>query len=154
MIAAPNTPLATLYEQDETAWLEAMASLAAKGRWTELDLCNLSEYLADMAKRDRREVTSRLSTLIAHLLKWRFQPERRGGSWRATVEVQRQELAELLESGTLRNHALEVFEKAYGNAVRQAAAETGLAESTFPLECSFSLEEALSTPLEEGTGQS
>jgi hypothetical protein len=140
-----------LYERDETAWLEAMADLIRMGRLDEVDYPNLAEYLADMARRDRREVTSRLSILIAHLLKWRHQPERRGGSWRGTVEMQRQELAELLESGTLRSHAGEVLEKAYANGRRQAAAETELPESTFPACCSYSLDAILSEPLEEET---
>lgn len=137
-----------LYEQDETAWLEAMAELIRMGRRDEVDYPNLAEYLADMARRDRREVTSRLSVLVAHLLKWRHQPERQTGSWRGTVEIQRQELAELLESGVLRNHAGEVLGKAYANGVRQAVAETGLPEVAFPAGCPDSLDEILSAPLE------
>ncbi len=141
--------LDVLYEQDETAWLEAMADLIRSGRLDQVDYPNLAEYLADMAQRDRREVTSRLSILIAHLLKWRHQPEQRSGSWRGTVEVQRQELAELLESRVLRNHAGEVLDKAYANGMRQAIAETGLPESTFPGTCPYSLDALLSEPLEE-----
>ena len=149
MESVAEMPLELLYEQDETAWLEAMAVLAAEGRLSEMDSHNLSEYLSDMAKRDRREVTSRLAVLIAHLLKWRDQPMRRSGSWRETVEVQRQELSELLESGTLRNHAADTLSKAYTFGVRQAVAETGLLESAFPIDCPFTLDEVLSTPLED-----
>src|SRR5438132_7503601 len=98
---AQAMPLGMLYERDETAWLEAMSELIRLGRLDEVDYPNLAEYLADMARRDRREVTSRLAVLIAYLLKWRYQREGRSGSWRGTVEVQRQELAELLESGVL-----------------------------------------------------
>lgn len=148
MAAAVETPLEVLYEQDETAWLETMSLLAAEGRVSEMDIGNLRDYLSDMARRDRREVLSRLSVLIAHLLKWRYQPSRRSGSWRETVELQRQELAEVMESGTLRNHAAEVLPKAYGNGVRQAAAETGLDESTFPDECPFGLDDVLTLDLE------
>jgi len=137
-----------LYERDETAWLEAMSELIRQGRLDEVDFPNLAGYLSDMARRDRREVTSRLSVLIAHLLKWTHQPERRSGSWRGTVEVQRQELLELLESGALRNHAGEVLEKAYANGVRQAVAETGLAEATFPADCDLTLDDILSGPLD------
>src|SRR5262245_20121582 len=93
--------LPKLYESDETAWLEAMAQLIRDGRHSELDYPHLREYLEDMARRDKREVSSRLATLIAHLLKWRHQPDRRSGSWRATIIGQRQELSELLESGVL-----------------------------------------------------
>jgi hypothetical protein len=125
-----------------------MSEFIRLGRFDEVDCSNLAEYLADLARRDRREVSSRLAVLIAHLLKWRSQPERRSGGWRGTVEVQRQELAELLESGTLRNHAVEVLGKAYANGVRQAVAESGLPEATFPAECPFSLDAVLSDPLE------
>ena len=140
--------LAALYEQDETAWLEAVSELIRLGRLDEVDYPNLAEYLADMARRDRREVSSRLAVLIAHLLKWRYQPERRSGSWRETIEVQRQELAELLESGVLRNHAVEILAKAYAKGIRQAAAETELLESTFPTDCPESLDELLAGPLD------
>lgn len=143
MATVSATPLELLFEQDETAWLEAMALLASEGRLSELDLRNLSEYLADMVKRDRREVTSRLSVLITHWLKWRHQPERRSASWRGTVEAQRQELEKLFESDTLRLHALETLAKAYRNGIRQAAAETELDESLFPAECPFTLDELL-----------
>ncbi len=148
MVAAEILPLSLLFEADETAWLETMSALLAEGRLAELDRRNLSEYLSDMAKRDRREVSSRLAILIAHILKWRYQPTRRSGSWRETFELQRQELSELLESGTLRNHALDVLEKAYANGVRQAAAETGLPDADFPPACSFSLDELLADSLE------
>ncbi|MBX6314645.1 MAG: DUF29 family protein [Isosphaeraceae bacterium] len=46
-----------------------------------------SEYLSDITRRDRREVESRLAVLIAHLLKWTYQPRRRTRSWRATIEI-------------------------------------------------------------------
>ena len=152
MVQRTPQALATLYEADETAWLEATADLIRAGRQDQIDPNTLAEYLTDMARRDRREVSSRLAVLIAHLLKWRYQPDHRSGSWRGTVEVQRQELAELFESGVLRNHAVEVLAKVYANGVRQAEAETGLAGSTFPEESPYSLEEILSAPLEVDAG--
>ena len=50
--------LPSLYESDETAWLEAMSELIHQGRLNELDYAHLREYLADMARRDRREVAA------------------------------------------------------------------------------------------------
>src|SRR5438105_3133827 len=87
--------LPALYESDETAWLEWMAELARDGRSEDLDLPHLAEYLSDMARRDRREVESRLVVLLAHLLKWVHQPDHRSRSWRVTVIEQRQELNRL-----------------------------------------------------------
>lgn len=149
MVRLTATTLQDLYEQDETAWLEMMSSLAAADRVADMDLRNLSEYLSDMAKRDRREVLSRLSLLLAHLLNWRYQPQMRGSSWRTTIEVQRQELLSLLESGTLHNHAIDVFAKAYQNGIRLASAETSLPETAFPEDCPMTLDQALSERLDE-----
>ncbi len=73
MTTAEALDLSVLYERDETAWLEAMSALAASGRYAEMDFRHLSEYLADMARRDRREVFSRLVVLLCHLLKWEHQ---------------------------------------------------------------------------------
>lgn len=140
-----RTPAATaaLYEADETAWLEATADLIRGGRLAEVDLNTLAAYLTDMAKRDRREVFSRLVVLLSHLLKWEHQPDHRCGSWRGIILEQQRELRQLLESGTLRNHAIAVFSDAYTEARKQAAAETELARATFPEACGWTLETAL-----------
>lgn len=96
MTTAQVTPLGLLYERDETAWLEAMSEMIRLGRLEELDYPNLAEYLTDMAQRDRREVESRLTLLLTHVLKWVHQPDRRSGSWKGTIVAQRQELEGLL----------------------------------------------------------
>jgi len=132
-----------LYNQDETAWLDVMARLIAERRFGELDYEHLHEFLTDMAKLDRREVLSRLKTLLLHLLKWEHEPDHRSNSWVKTIEEQRQELQYLLESGTLRNHAQDVLAKAYEQAVKLASIETGLSESTFPQTCPLTLEDIL-----------
>jgi hypothetical protein len=151
MTTTELSPLSLLFERDETAWLEIMSRLAAEGRHAEMDHPNLSEYLADMAKRDRREVSSRLVTLLTHLLKWEHQPGQRSGSWQGTILEQRRELRKLIESGTLRNHALSVLAEAYDDARKQAAVETGLPRGTLPVECGWDLESLLADD-DEDTG--
>jgi hypothetical protein len=146
MATAEAPELSTLYEHDETAWLEAMSALAASGRYAELDYRHLSEYLADMAQRDRWEVFSRLVVLLSHLLKWEHQPQGRCGSWRGTIREQRRELRQLLESGTLRNHAEAVLADAYAEARRQAADETELSLDIFPVEDTRGLDALLAEP--------
>jgi len=135
--------LSELYETDETAWLEQRAALAAAGDVAALDLKNLSEFLLDMAKREKREVVQRLVTLFVHLLKWDHQPSNRTKSWELTIQEQREELQDLLESGVLRNHAQQELAKAYQKAVRRAAVETELTEKTFPAECPYTLDQAV-----------
>jgi len=146
MATAEALDLSVLYEQDETAWLEAMSALAASGRHAEMDCKHLSEYLADMAKRDRREVFSRLVVLLSHLLKWEYQPDRRSGSWRGAIREQRRELRQLLERGTLHNHAEAILADAYAEARRQAADETELDPDVFPAEDVRGLDELLAEP--------
>lgn len=133
----------SLFQEDETAWLEAMASLLDERRFAEIDIDHLSEYLRDMARRDKREVLSRLTILLAHLLKWEYQPGQRNNSWQGTIAVQRRELADLLESKTLLNYAREVLAKAYGRAVDQAALEMGVPDKSFSADCPFAWDEIL-----------
>ena len=143
MSSLRTIPLAELYIEDETAWLERMSELVRYRCLTEIDFDNLTEYLSDMARRDRREVKSRLTVLLTHWLKWEHQPEKRSGSWKATIAHQRQELADDAGSGVLRNHADEVLADAYGNAVERAALETGLPATAFPAECPYSIDQLL-----------
>ena len=152
MVTADMLPLSLLYERDETAWLETMSALVAEGRLAEINHHNLSEYLSDMAKRDRREVESRLIVLLAHMLKWVHQPERRSGSWQATIIEQCQELEGLLGRGVLYNHAESVLATSYLKAVKRAVAETGKTDTAFPINCPYSLDQMLTANLfaEEG----
>lgn len=135
--------LPDLYEQDETAWLEIMADLCTRNQVAELDLQNLGEYLFDIAKRDRRAVYNRLVTLLCHLLKWQYQPDKKTGSWRGTIREQRRKLRLLLDSKTLRNYAIEILHDAYSEARKQAADETELKLNTFPKECAWTIDAML-----------
>lgn len=146
MTTANALDLSLLYERDETAWLEAMSALAAGGRYAEMDYRHLTEYLADMAKRDRREVFSRLVTLLSHLLEGEPQPKGRSASWRGTIREQRRDLRQLLASGTLGNHAEAVLADAYAEARRQAADETELSLEVVPVEDPRGLDELLAEP--------
>jgi hypothetical protein len=142
-----TVPLAELYCEDETAWLEQMSDLIRQRRLAELDLDNLSEYLSDMARRARGEVKSRLRTLMADLLTWQFQPERQSGSALATIISERQELADLAGRGVLRNHAEAVLSESYANAVELAVVATGLAADTFPANCPYTVGQLLATDI-------
>lgn len=150
MSVATAQSLAVLYSEDETGWLEAMAELVRRRDLAALDLDHLSEYLTDMAARDRREVKSRLVILLAHLLKWEFQPDMRSRGWRTTVLTQRQKLVDLASRGVLRTHAEAVLSEAYENALELAASETGLPRSSFPESCPYQVDQLFAIDLSEG----
>jgi hypothetical protein len=98
-----------------------------------------------MGKNNRRELGSRLVVLLMHLLKWRYQPNRRSPSWATTVRDQRDEIEELLaDSPSLRSAVQDTLSSVYARARRKAISETGLPESTFPPDCPFTPEQILS----------
>ena len=85
-----------LYEQDFYAWANEQAALLRSGRVSDADLEHIAEEIESMGRSEKRELINRLKVLLAHLLKWQFQPTLRGTSWRLTIEDQRQEVAEHL----------------------------------------------------------
>jgi hypothetical protein len=135
----------TLHDRDFYAWTLRQASLLREGRLSEADLEQIAEELEGMGASERRELTNRLALLMAHLLKWRFQPELRGNSWRHTIDVQRFDVKELLEENpSLAAKLDERMAKAYVKSLLLAARETGLSKPTFPPACPFSAEQLLS----------
>jgi hypothetical protein len=107
-----------------------------------LDLDNLAEEIESLGKAQERELFSRYVVILVHLLKWRFQPERRTRSWRSTLLVQRDELESLYRfSPGLKALRQPTLEEAYPVARKRAARETRLPLATFPESCPFTLEE-------------
>jgi len=134
----------TLYEKDFYRWLERTVALVREGRLDEIDRDILLDELESMGKRDKRELANRLIILMAHLLKWQFQPEARSSGWIGSIAEQRLQIAGQLEdSPSLKGILAEVITKAYPSAVTLAAKETDLAPELFPSACPFSLSELL-----------
>ena len=79
----------SLYDQDFYQWTQEQAGLLKIGALSQLDVENLIEEIESMGKSQKKELISRLTVLIAHLLKWDYQPERRGRSWELTIKAQR-----------------------------------------------------------------
>jgi len=132
------------YERDFYGWIHQNIALLKRGQWADIDVEILIDELESMAKRDRRELTSRLMILIAHLLKWQFQPAKRSGSWRGSIREQRIQLVEQLEeSPSLKNNLAESVVKSYPKALALAVDETGLSTNTFPRKCPYTLEQLL-----------
>ena len=135
---------AELYDEDFYEWTVRNAELLRCGRVSEADLVHIAEEIEDMGKRERREMLSRLAVLMAHLLKWQAQPERRSASWRGTIRVQRRDIGKLLEEmPSLRRFLKDNLPEAYERALTEAAVDTGLTEDVFPSTCPYSLDAIL-----------
>ncbi|MGA0199457.1 MAG: DUF29 domain-containing protein, partial [Prochlorotrichaceae cyanobacterium] len=59
----------TLYDTDLNLWLETVISQLRSGDLQNVDIENLIQELEGLSGRDKREVASRLKTLIEHILK-------------------------------------------------------------------------------------
>ena len=130
------------YDTDFHAWALHNAKLLRQGKFAELDVEHLAEELESMGKTNKRELTSRFKILLAHLLKWQYQPDYRGRSWRSSIVEQRSEISELTaENPSLKPLFDEVIADAYLKAIKFAAKETGLLVNTFPQKCPYSLEQ-------------
>src|SRR5713226_8402736 len=113
-----------LYDRDFFEWTQCNAALLRAGRFDQADVEHIAEEIEDMGKSERHELENRLLVLLAHLLKWRLQPERRGRSWRATIRVQRNGLLRLLRKmPSLRPYLRDNLLELYRPAVDQAIAE-------------------------------
>ena len=132
----------TLYEQDFYAWANEQARLLRAGRLGDADIEHIAEEIESMGKTEKRELVSRLKVLLMHMLKWQYQPTHRGASWQATIRVQRRELARhMADNPSLKTVFPQSLAEGYGDAAIEAAAETGLLESTFPVSCPWSTEQ-------------
>jgi hypothetical protein len=134
----------SLYERDFYLWLERQAELLREDRLSELDVANLLEEIESMGRKDKKAIQSNLVVVMAHLLKYQFQPEQRSSSWRGSVVEHRRRLRyDLVESPSLQGHAVAAFAQAYADAREQASAETGLPVESFPEQCPYTLEQVL-----------
>jgi hypothetical protein len=135
---------AELYEQDFYAWTNQQAGLLRAGKLSEADIQNIAEEIESMGRTEKRELVSRLAILLLHLLKWQYQPDRRGASWQATIRVQRRDLRRhLADNPSLKGKLAEAIADAYGNAVIEAGGDTGFPESIFPSACPWTFEQIM-----------
>jgi hypothetical protein len=130
------------YEQDFYGWTQEQAALLRAGQLNDLDITNLIEEIETMGRSEKRELQSRIIVLLVHLLKWRYQSQRRGRSWALTIDSQRLHLDDVLKDNPgLRPQLPDIFSNAYRLARADALKETQLDKDIFPLECPWTLDQ-------------
>jgi hypothetical protein len=133
-----------LYDHDFFEWTRCNAALLRAGDLDQADLEHIAEEIEDMGRSQQLELENRTRVLLSHLLKWRFQQQRRTRSWTATIAVQRAEVLRLLGMmPSLRRRLREALPDIYRIAVKQTISETDLPDNTFPLSCPFTVDEIL-----------
>lgn len=128
----------TTYDKDVIAWAQEQAELLRAGRFEALDIEHIAEEIEDVGKSEQRELESRMAVLIAHLLKWQYQPERRGSSWQRTIKDQRDSIQRRIKKTPSLTRSLkdeDWWRDAWLDARILVEKETGLTD--FPAECSW-----------------
>ncbi|MGB8843637.1 MAG: DUF29 domain-containing protein [Aliidongia sp.] len=134
----------SLYDQDFYAWANEQAALLRAGNLSAADVEHIAEEIESMGKTEKRELVNRLTVLLLHLLKWRYQPDRRGKSWRLTIREQRLRLVlHLKDNPSLKAIIPDALRDAYAVAVVEAERETDLDEAIFPTACSWSFDQIM-----------
>jgi hypothetical protein len=132
------------YETDVAAWANQQAWLIRNKKFDLLDIEHLAEEIEDVSKSEQRELASRMAVLIAHLLKWQFQADRRGARWERTIKEQRKALAfHLKQVPSLKPKLLNAGwqNTVWSDAVTIAIKETGIED--FPEVCPWAVEDIL-----------
>ena len=137
-----------LYEADFYRWTVRNAELLRSGRLADADVANIAQEIQDMGISQRRELISRLSVLLRHLLKHEFsRPPLKASatrSWTASIREQRRELARLIEQmPSLRGFLTKDLPKIYREAAEDAVFESRLDAKRLPGACPYSVQQIL-----------
>ena len=133
-----------LYEIDFYAWTQEQSALLSRGQWQSLDIENLVEEIESLGKQQKQELRNRLGVLIGHLLKWEFQPELRGKSWRSTIIEQRDRIKlHLKDNPSLKSYLDEAVIEAHRLALSLVVRETPLDYPDLPADCPYAIAQIL-----------
>ncbi|MCL1473247.1 DUF29 domain-containing protein [Argonema antarcticum] len=115
----------SLYERDFALWIEDVTAKLKARDFDNLDIDNVLEEIEALGKSQRREVKSRLQTLLAHILKRMYvdSPLNYNG-WERTIREQCKELKLLFEqSPSLKGYYTEVFENVWQSSLSEVQQE-------------------------------
>ncbi|HET6457889.1 MAG TPA: DUF29 domain-containing protein, partial [Nitrosopumilaceae archaeon] len=108
----------SLYDKDFYKWSIQQATLLRKGAFTQADMKNIIEEIADLAKRDKREAESHMVNLLMQLLIQKYQPEKETNSWFRSISNSQTELMLIFKSNSLKNEINKNFLDCYKMARR------------------------------------
>ena len=136
--------LKTLYEIDDSLWLEETIELLKAKNFEALDLENLIEELEDLGNEKKFRVASFLQQIIRHCLLlqfWTREREYNQAHWQAEIISFQYQLKRYLTTN-LRKYLEQEFEQIYLESVRYVRKKTDN-QVNFPDICHYSLEELL-----------
>jgi hypothetical protein len=143
-----------LRDTDFYSWTAEMARTLRQRQAENVDWEGIAEELEDLGRSEEAALKSHLQVLLSHLLKWAYQPDPRGKSWKRSIGNSRDEVTELLDTNPgLRRKLDSIFARAYRKARRDAAADTALEEDSFPTTSPWDFGEAITEDFWPGRNQ-
>jgi hypothetical protein len=136
--------LKTLYEIDDSLWLEETIELLKAKNFEALDLENLIEELEDLGNEKKFRVASFLQQIIRHALLlqfWSSEREYNQGHWESEL-VNFQDQLNTYLTASLRKYLEQEFDNICHKALRYVRKKTNN-QVIFPDTCPYSLEELL-----------
>lgn len=132
------------YEQDFYGWALSNVNLLKQGKYQEADMEHIIEELEEMGISNENQLINRFSILIAHLLKWQFQPDFRGRSWSGTIKEQRNKIQRLLRKNpSLKSKIAEAVEEGFSDSRNVIEKETPIDLKLLPKECPYTFEQII-----------
>lgn len=85
----------------------------------------IQELIDTLSRADKRALRSHLIRLMAHIITWKTQPERRSRSWRSTLRNARREIAGLQEDtpSLTREVVKDIWQACFESAKEEAEGE-------------------------------
>jgi hypothetical protein len=120
------------YHKDGYGWAMAQAAMIRAGRIDSIDWENVAEEIESVGRQERSEYISHMIRVMAHMLKWEVQPDRRGMSWWLSIMNGRTDAQRVLDGNpSLKPQLTTMHQDALKYARRQAIVETGLKADFF-----------------------
>ncbi len=143
----PSTPLRPnypAYDEDFAAWLAAQATLLREQQFDQLDIQNLAEEVESVGRSEFRAFTSAIELVIFHMMKWDYQPEKQGRSWRKSINDQRKGIRKLLnDNPSFKSRIGEAIESAYDGIPDDIEEETTIPAHRLPQTCPYGWDEIM-----------
>ena len=136
--------LKTLYEIDDSLWLEETIELLKNKKYEALDLENLIEELEDLGNEKKFRVASLLEQIIRHCLVLQFWEDERTynrSHWRSEIVNFKNQIDTYLTTN-LRNYLTQELPRIYQKALNYVREKTD-DKVSFTGECPYSLENLL-----------
>jgi hypothetical protein len=142
-------PALTTYEDDPYTWALEQAELLRSGRLHLVDAANLADEITALAHYLADKLSSDLSRVLQHLLKWDYQPHLRSRSSALSIREHRRRVARHLKKGPgLRSVLPDILVEAYDDGRDYALAEAEVGLSTIPELCPYTWDEIMNRPIE------